>query len=339
MDTLKIGLEILRKIKFAIEELTFDNEVPKPKDQEIIDNIFNFMQLKSDQILSELNNNNFYNIVAEYDELSKMMIYQLPKELENLGIMSFEQFYSDEFDHNVNKAEKIANDLKILSVNYKKEKRDRISKYGRDRNTAIQKMLEKEFDNEDYFSLEYMDTEFNDKYDNIAKSISGLKERFNHLGNKRVIPYSLTDFIKIAEELHQITQRKLKHLAEPEDIFIDETMVWVAYKVFVGLDLIEEIDKEEFKEQFKYRNRKLSIKPKSNKMFLVRAIFRLSSFVKDDYKKEWEIRLSNCFGISHTSYLKSRRKSYDKPVDEKDPYNKFDDIENIIRPFDNLLKV
>lgn len=323
MEKALTGLKYLREMEIAMNDSFRNLEDRKGATRKIVYSVSDFWAVGVDDIYDELLLSYEYGVLGEYKKLLEMVIHRLPGEFKIRHVKNLKDYFYKEYDKHYEDSLLDVRYLNVLLENYEKEK-DSI-KY-----TTTEEMMEGEMlGNGDYDRKEDRENNFSQTYLEKIRTLNYYGDKFMDLDNRlRMLDhYPLSDMFEKARELLRLVELKLNDISEPEDVFIDETVVWIVYRVFNELDLIEEIDKETFKDQLRYRNRTLTIKAKrKKKTILAKAISQLSNFVLPEYKGEWEKKMANHFKIKSYSKIKNKQYHSDEEFE----------LERIIRPFKDL---
>lgn len=322
MDILRKGLASLKNIDSYLEDSLLIEEYPEDRIQYIVDELYDFILLDNDELYVQLFDTTSYTMVAELNRLMVKLKLNLVSELEFIGINSLADYYDNKSTLLRKKCNDIIQEIGVSSNEYKK-KIDFLSKdLPEDDMEAFKEM--------DHVELAKIEGEFLFEYETLLHRLKSLSEKAERMRQQSLIPLSVSDFTNKIEKLEELAHFKLKDLTEVEDVFIDEIVVFIAYKVFVGLNIIEHIDKDKFINQLRYRNRNLTLKVKNRKKkYASRAIYVLSKYVTPDYKDKWEQRMVEHFEIK--SYERSRNSGTDKKEIQK--------IDNLINIIDTSLNI
>lgn len=316
MENALLGLQYLRNIEISLNDSFQNEENPDEVTRELVYNLFDFWSIEIDKVYDELFLNYTYGILAEYKRLLGMVLHKLPVQLELRNADNFARYFIAEYNTYYERSMEGAKTLAKVLEDYDKER------------SKIEVSLSLDELSAEMLNL---DDSFNGFYHQKLDTLVGYGQKLQDL-NSRIYNSSvvnpLSDILTKSRELYRLMEIKLNDIDQPLDVFLDDTMVWVAYKVFAKLDLIQSIDKDEFKNQFGYQDRPLTMKAKPKKKTLIaKTIFQLSPFVIPEYREEWESRLAKHFNI----------KSYSKIKNKKGGTEEEFLLQRMVKPFKDLL--
>lgn len=316
MEKALMGIRYLKNIQTALET-NFGDVYAK---RDILYNYYDFINLDIKELYDELLVCYEYGILREYEVLLDMFLNQLPGEFERRRIGDLSLYFSDEqvraYENCIKQVKKLNNLLEA---------------YERNINSIVipGTTNEEVYASDEYYELEDVHVNFGQTFQMELDGLVISADKFNDSGNRANMMhyYQDNDRTKEIKRLYHFVKGRLYDITQPEDVFIDETIILMVYKVFTELDLIEEVDKKAFKDQLRYRDRTLTIRAKNKKkILLTKTISRLSHFVFPEYKDKWEIKMANHFKIK--SYSKNKNKKLESEEEKK--------MGKMIEPFMNL---
>lgn len=322
MDILRKGLTHLKNIDSYLEDSLLIEEYPEDRIQYIVDELYDFIRLDNDELYVQLFDTTSYTMVAELNRLMGKLKLNLVSELEFIGIDNLADYYDKKSTLLRKKCIEVIQEIGVLSNEYQKKKDFLWKDLPDDEMEALKEV--------DHFELDKIEGDFLFEFETSLNHLKSLSEKAKRMRQQSFIPLSVSDFTKKIETLEELAHFKLKDLTEVEDVFIDEIVVFIAYKAFVELGIIKEIDKGKFINQLRYRNRNLTLKVKNRqKKYAARVIYKLSNYVMPDYKDKWEQRMVEHFDL----------KSYDRIKNKKPNSEKLQRIDTLINVIDTSLNI
>lgn len=312
MEEAKKGLKELRVIYIALKN---NNPLVRkdPRTKSIIESILTFSNLDLNTIYDEIFDTTSYSLVSEYERFLKIIMDRLKNEKILFELKELGNYFTDDYDENL-----------LLGLD-QVERLFSLVKRHRDLSSS-----EISFDDGDYSELIDQHDQFIMEYNIKVNDLVYVGKQFIDADQKRWLGhFTINHFLDKLEYIYFLANSRLKELTQPKDVFKSEVMVLAAFKIFTDLKLIKKIDVEKFKDQFQFRDRKLTLeKTGDRKKYLASVIYKLKPFVIDEYQNEWEVRLSSYFEIK--SYSKVRNKKYDDDTE-------FVKIDETLKSFKELI--
>ncbi len=308
----KKGLKDLRVIYISLKN---NNQLVRrdPRTKSIIESVLRFSNLDLNTIYDEIFDTTSYSLVSEYERFLKFIMEKLKSEKILFELKELGNYFTDDYEEN------LLEGLDQVETLFSLVKRHR------DFNgSAIS------YDDNDYSELIDQHDQFIMEYNIKVNDLVYVGKQFIDADQKRWLGhFTINDFLDKLEYIYFLANSRLKELTQPKDVFKSEVMVLAAFKIFMDLKLIRKVGAEEFKDQFQFRDRKLTLEKTGNsKKYLARAIYKLKPFVIDEYQNEWEIKLSSYFEISSYSKIKNK-------ID--DDNEKFEIIEKTLKSFEAFI--
>lgn len=330
MSSINIGLEILRDINYALNHPYVHYKGLEVKDTRVSDGIIKFMEMDSNKLYMELIESNSYIKIVEFNRHLKLIENNLYKELKYLKDGSFEILYENSFINDLKSGMNILQRITDEISNHLDKTEKLALKYNPVGVSLVRKIAYENPDSDEYFDYEVSGQNLVESFSETAQSLSSLSVSIKKMFDKRTSPYSYNDFKILLKEFITVTNDKLIDLSEKGNVFKKEVVVELAYEIFVGYNLIETIDRKDFEDQIRYRNRTLTFKSnQGKKIILAQVIYRLKPFVSEDYQEEWENQMISLFNIK--SYKKIRNKALNSI--------ELDEIKELIKTWKTLLSL
>jgi len=319
MENALEGLPYLRGIDNALKDEALTSNSDKEGTRTIIYNLCRFLEIGTNSIYQELLRNYEYTILMEYKNLLELVIKRLPKEFKKRNITGLQSYFLNQY-----------NEFYDRSLNKSNELSELLKEHQRLKQSIEAVPMEEIWGTEEFDRIHNLESDFEDEFFEMSTTIAQYADDIKELDDlyKIIAGFSLSDIFDKIKELYNLVESKLKDVSQPEDVFVDSSVPWIIYTVFNEFDLIQEIEKDKFEEQIKYKNRKYTFKGKDRKKkVLARAIYLFSDFVQSEYQEKWQKRMATQFDIK--SYRNIRNKIYEEEV--------FRRLEKRIAPFKSLL--